>query len=323
MLARHYIYIRAVLAGALLWCGMGSALGQLDTSTSSPWHALIQATTPEKTCFVTTPAWPTGATGGGRIALTTQASQRGLFFEFRSDSALKEQADVVVSVDSKSIATLPARGNRAIASSAALNEELALTMLKGKTISAFSFSTDGHIVRNTFSLSGFSAALRAIEPHCPGLLSDKVAKALTAVASPTPAVQKPSPQVSQPATPSPARQDASNVEVQCPRITPIRLETKARRGMAVLTFRAYNPNNFPIRADVEFEWEYRAVYLRGMMGSYTQDIKARPSLMVELEPGPSRHVEEVPLPQMADEDDSSPSSHGRVRSVTMCGRKTW
>lgn len=173
-MTRHYktasvIFVLLLAAGSA-GLGMGRARAAELVSTHSAWKAYRHGAGDQRLCFaVSEPseAGPAGARREDPHVYVTAWPKAGIKAEISVlvGVALNKGAQIEVDVDGTQFELFP-DGDRAYVSDA--NEELKLldAMRRGRSMTITATSSAGQKMRDTYSLSGITAAIQSMSAGC-------------------------------------------------------------------------------------------------------------------------------------------------------------
>lgn len=163
--------IAASFLAALAIAGAGPALAQTFISTFGDWNAFHDGTGKDKVCYIASlpkSTAPQNVQRGKNYVLITHrpAEKARNVFEFRSGYPYKDGADVELAIDANKPFKLFTKDDAAWARDEATDQAIAEAMKKGKAMTIVGSSARGTKTTDTYSLSGISAALGAIDKEC-------------------------------------------------------------------------------------------------------------------------------------------------------------
>lgn len=167
----HATVLRATLALVLgLSMVNCAAAQQRSLGTFGDWTAMADGSSAKKLCYIgTTPKKSEGkytSRGDVHMLVTHRPADkvRGEI-SLTSGYPFREGKDVEVNIDGKTF-KLFSRGENAWAYDAAVDRAIVAAMKAGKAMIVRGTSARGTLTTDTYSLSGFSAALAAIDKAC-------------------------------------------------------------------------------------------------------------------------------------------------------------
>ena len=135
------------------------------------WSAYTTKLNKNKTCFITSePIKTTGKfnknnRGEPYIFVTNTKGGSSHEVSVKAGFNFKRNKDVIFDVDGKKTKLFPV-DDRAWSESSKIDRFLVQSMRKGKTLTIIGISTPGNKIVDTYSLSGFTKALRLIDKSC-------------------------------------------------------------------------------------------------------------------------------------------------------------
>ena len=160
----------AVSVGAAVSFG-APASAQTFISTSGDWNAFHDGAGRDKVCYIaslpksTTPA--NVQRGKNYIMISHRpADKTRNVFEFRSGYPFKDGQEVDLSIDGNKPIKLFTKDDAAWARDDATDQAITEAMKKGKAVTIVGTSARGTKTTDSYSLSGISAALGAIDKEC-------------------------------------------------------------------------------------------------------------------------------------------------------------
>jgi len=160
----------AVLATVAV-LGVSPASAQTFISTFGDWNAFHDGSGRDKVCYIASlpkTTLPTNVQRGKTYILISNrpADKTRHVFEFRSGYPFKDGAEVDVAVDGNKPFKLFTKDDAAWARDDATDHAIAEAMKKGRAVTVIGISSRGTKTTDTYSLSGITAALAAIDKEC-------------------------------------------------------------------------------------------------------------------------------------------------------------
>jgi hypothetical protein len=136
----------------------------------SDWSAFTNGKGAAKTCYIaSTPKKETGnykARGNTYILVTHRPREQSHnVFELRAGYVYRKNSQVIVNIDGQIYKLFTDRGT-AWANDAKADRSISNMMIRGKSLIVTGFSGRGTKTEDTYSLSGFTAAYKAIGKAC-------------------------------------------------------------------------------------------------------------------------------------------------------------
>ena len=135
------------------------------------WNAYTTKLNKNKTCFITSePIKTTGKfnknnRGEPYVFVTNTKGGSNHEVSIKAGFNFKRNKDVIFDVDGKKTKLFPV-DDRAWSESSKIDRFLVQSMRRGKTLTIIGTSTPGNKIIDTYSLSGFTKALRLIDKSC-------------------------------------------------------------------------------------------------------------------------------------------------------------
>jgi invasion protein IalB len=147
------------------------ASAQTFISTSGDWNAFHDGNGKDKVCYIASLPKSTQPQNVQRAKTYILISHRPAekarnVFEFRAGYAFKDGVDVDLAIDGNKPFKLFTKDDAAWARDAATDQAIAEAMKKGNAVTIVGTSARGTKTTDTYSLSGISAALSAIDKEC-------------------------------------------------------------------------------------------------------------------------------------------------------------
>jgi hypothetical protein len=164
--------ISALVAfAAVTALGAPSASAQTFISTFGDWNAFHDGSGREKVCYIASLPKSTAPAnvqrGKNYILISHRPGEKTRnVFEFRSGYPFKDGQEIDLSVDGNKPIKLFTKDDAAWARDDATDQAIAEAMKKGKAVTIVGTSARGTKTTDTYSLSGISAALGAIDKEC-------------------------------------------------------------------------------------------------------------------------------------------------------------
>ena len=139
--------------------------------TEKKWNAYTTKISKNKTCFITSePVKTTGKfnknnRGEPYVFVTNTKGGSSHEVSVKAGFNFKRNKDVIFDVDGKKTKLFPV-DDRAWSESSKIDRFLVQSMRRGKTLTISGISTPGNKIVDTYSLSGFTKALRLIDKSC-------------------------------------------------------------------------------------------------------------------------------------------------------------
>ena len=135
------------------------------------WNAYTTKISKNKTCFITSEPVKTegkfNKKNRGKPYVFVTNTKGGSYHEvsIKAGFNFKKNKDVIFDVDGKKTKLFPV-DDRAWSESSKIDRFLVQSMRRGKTLTITGTSTPGNKIVDTYSLSGFTKALRLIDKSC-------------------------------------------------------------------------------------------------------------------------------------------------------------
>ena len=139
--------------------------------TENKWNAYTTKIDENKTCFITSEPVKTkgkfNKKNRGKPYVFVTNTKGGSYHEvsIKAGFNFKKNKDVIFDVDGKKTKLFPV-DDRAWSESSKIDRFLVQSMRRGKTLTITGTSTPGNKIVDTYSLSGFTKALRLIDKSC-------------------------------------------------------------------------------------------------------------------------------------------------------------
>ena len=139
--------------------------------TEKKWNAYTTKISKNKTCFITSEPVKTkgkfNKKNRGKPYVFVTNTKGGSYHEvsIKAGFNFKKNKDVIFDVDGKKTKLFPV-DDRAWSESSKIDRFLVQSMRRGKTLTITGTSTPGNKIVDTYSLSGFTKALRLIDNSC-------------------------------------------------------------------------------------------------------------------------------------------------------------
>ena len=167
--SKRNIILLSILFSSILSCNSFAKTKLLDTHNF--WKAYVSEVNNNKTCFMTSE--PTNTVGkfdrGNRdkayVFVTNIKGGTSHEVSVKAGFNFKSNHDVIFAVDNKKTKLFPV-DDRAWSESSKVDRLLVQSMRKGNKLIISGQSSPGNIIVDTYSLSGFTKALRIIDKEC-------------------------------------------------------------------------------------------------------------------------------------------------------------
>ena len=139
--------------------------------TEKKWNAYTTKLNKNKTCFITSEPVKTKGKfnqknrGKPYVFVTNTKGGSNHEVSIKAGFNFKKNKDVIFDVDGKKTKLFPV-DDRAWSESSKIDRFLVQSMRRGKTLTITGTSTPGNKIVDTYSLSGFTKALRLIDKSC-------------------------------------------------------------------------------------------------------------------------------------------------------------
>ena len=139
--------------------------------TEKKWNAYTTKISKNKTCFITSEPVKTKGKfnkknrGKPYVFVTNTNGGSNHEVSIKAGFNFKKNKDVIFDVDGKKTKLFPV-DDRAWSESSKIDRFLVQSMRRGKTLTVTGTSTPGNQIVDTYSLSGFTKALRLIDKSC-------------------------------------------------------------------------------------------------------------------------------------------------------------
>ena len=163
-------YLGGFLTGAVLLFLSFDGQAQTLINNFEDWSAFANGKGKAKTCYIASvPEKETGkykSRGNTYILVTHRPAEKSHdVFELRAGYVYRKDSEVVVNIDGQVYKLFTDRGT-AWARDPKADRSLARMMIRGKSMIVTGFSSRGTKTIDTYSLSGFTAAYKAIGKAC-------------------------------------------------------------------------------------------------------------------------------------------------------------
>ncbi len=168
------LYIRFVFLVCFFSAALFSNLVFGETKllgTEKKWNAYTTKINENKTCFITSEPVKTKGKfnknnrGKPYVFVTNTKDGSNHEVSIKAGFNFKKNKDVIFDVDGKKTKLFPV-DDRAWSESSKIDRFLVQSMRRGKTLTVTGTSTPGNQIVDTYSLSGFTKALRLIDKSC-------------------------------------------------------------------------------------------------------------------------------------------------------------
>ena len=139
--------------------------------TEKKWNAYTTKINKNKTCFITSEPIKTSGKFNKKnrskpyVFVTNTQGGSNHEVSIKAGFNFKKNKDVIFDVDGKKTYLFPV-DDRAWSESSKIDRSLVQLMRRGKTLTITGTSTPGNTIVDTYSLSGFTKALRLIDKSC-------------------------------------------------------------------------------------------------------------------------------------------------------------
>lgn len=161
--------MRTILSAiAVLALGVSAAQAQQLHETSGDWRVFTYGNGKERTCYVASvPVKKTGnySSRGEPFVMVTHRGEKGDEVSVSSGYPYKPGSQLSLTIDSRRY-DLFVEGERAWAYDAAQDKNLTDAMMKGSQMIAKGSSQKGTYSSDTYSLTGFTGAMRKMKTLC-------------------------------------------------------------------------------------------------------------------------------------------------------------
>ena len=168
------LYTRFTFLICFFWTALFSNLVFGETKllgTEKKWNAYTTKISENKTCFITSEPVKTKGNfnqknrGKPYVFVTNTKGGSNHEVSIKAGFNFKRNKDVIFDVDGKKTKLFPV-DDRAWSESSKIDRFLVQSMRRGKTLTITGTSTPGNKIVDTYSLSGFTKALRLIDKSC-------------------------------------------------------------------------------------------------------------------------------------------------------------
>jgi len=162
--------IRTLFLALLLTMAASSGQAQTLIDNFSDWSAFSDGKGKSKTCYIASiPKKETGnykSRGNTYILVTHRPAEKTRdVFELRAGYVYRKDSEVIVNIDGQVYKMFTDRGT-AWAHDGKADRSISRMMIRGKSMIVTGFSGRGTKTEDTYSLSGFTAAYKAIGKAC-------------------------------------------------------------------------------------------------------------------------------------------------------------